>query len=851
MSGAPLERAPHPIQSCLDPDAAVDADVAGMVQGLVVVGIGRQEPVEHGQGGVNLAGPLQRRAEGEEDVAILRDRSATSGRRRSTRLGGAPEIVEDRRGEQTGLAVRGIGLQNSLRGRTAPPPAVAASRAPWPGRAGRRDRPEPEPARCRPVRIASSGRSLQQPRGGTANAGPPDPPGRPSADPEIGPPPRRTSPVESREPRDPAGCAGSPDRGPPAIRGASAPREYRSVAEVEPDQRRPGAVELRGGRAEAPRQWPCREAPRGRGRAPGRGSSRPPGSPARLAAATPCRPPPRRRARSGREDGPAARGGTATRPGRPPRGLMSVRASSYRFDDSSRKRRFMNAPVSEESRSTACRRLAIASASSPQPQVGMPGEPVRFGLPGIPPTHLLRPVQRRIGLLTGGVGPGQGRGGPQPGRYRAPGPVDRGGSPPRVPAVGAVVPLEVVEEGIREACCRIRPARRAPARPPGAPAPGRGHARNRRPARAHPRPRRRSRRRTDASFRCSFFDGCSGRSYTQPQGISQTGGGSSCHPVARSLWPSCWCWSPSWGPAVTPCCGTPRPSRGLSSSSSRTDRWDRDYYGTDPGFLYGWTDPYYTSLYGGFPPSWGYYYYHPWTPTGPWWYDPWYPWHPWDPDGGGPPPVTDGRHAWDRGPGSPSPSVPARGTYASRRRRDESVTGRRRHAPANPVTPGDAGARHDPAHGATAGPEPQRRQPDTATPGVADPTTRRQRSRAGLRQKGTLHDAPRLDAPWPDIAHTPRGRGRHPGRIPPRLRRVGAEPSIPPDIPLVWRPPTGARAAGMAGAYVAIADDYRGAPAEPGRAGAGVASPRSAAPWSGARPGRKITYLGQPGDLPS
>ncbi len=31
---------------------------------------------------------------------------------------------------------------------------------------------------------------------------------------------------------------------------------------------------------------------------------------------------------------------------------------------------------------------------------------------------------------------------------------------------------------------------------------------------------------------------------------------------------------------------------------------------------------------------------------------------------------------------------------------------------------------------------------------------------------------------------------------------------ILPDIPLVWHPPVGARAAGMAGAYVAIADDY-------------------------------------------
>jgi long-subunit fatty acid transport protein len=32
--------------------------------------------------------------------------------------------------------------------------------------------------------------------------------------------------------------------------------------------------------------------------------------------------------------------------------------------------------------------------------------------------------------------------------------------------------------------------------------------------------------------------------------------------------------------------------------------------------------------------------------------------------------------------------------------------------------------------------------------------------------------------------------------------------AMPPDLPLVWRPTTGTRAAGMAGAYVAMADDY-------------------------------------------
>jgi hypothetical protein len=89
-------------------------------------------------------------------------------------------------------------------------------------------------------------------------------------------------------------------------------------------------------------------------------------------------------------------------------------------------------------------------------------------------------------------------------------------------------------------------------------------------------------------------------------------------------------------------------------SSTYSSGTDQEYRGDDSGFFYGWTDPYYTSLYDGFPPEWGYYYYHPWTATGPWWCDPWYPWHPWDPDGGTPAPVTGGRHAWDRGPGAPT-----------------------------------------------------------------------------------------------------------------------------------------------------------------------------------------------------
>ena len=128
-------------------------------------------------------------------------------------------------------------------------------------------------------------------------------------------------------------------------------------------------------------------------------------------------------------------------------------------------------------------------------------------------------------------------------------------------------------------------------------------------------------------------------------------------------------------------------SSSSSSSSPGTDAWGQSYYGTDPNFLYGWTDPYYTSLYGGFAPSWGYYYYHPWTPTGPWWYDPWYPWHPWDPDGGGPPPVTNGRLAWDRGPGSPSPYVPPPGAYVPGVGGTSPSPGGSVTQPAQPATP--------------------------------------------------------------------------------------------------------------------------------------------------------------------
>jgi hypothetical protein len=150
----------------------------------------------------------------------------------------------------------------------------------------------------------------------------------------------------------------------------------------------------------------------------------------------------------------------------------------------------------------------------------------------------------------------------------------------------------------------------------------------------------------------------------------------------------------------------------LSSTYSQGgDRWDRDYYSAGPGLFYGWTDPYYTSLYGGFPPAWGYYYYHPWTATGPWWCDPWYPWNPWDPSSGTPPPgtspVSDGRHAWDRGRGAPSPGVGM-----------PSV-------PGTPRTPGVSGTPATPAAPPSTPPTPA---PDT--------TTRTDRKPAPERKKG-------------------------------------------------------------------------------------------------------------------
>jgi hypothetical protein len=65
-----------------------------------------------------------------------------------------------------------------------------------------------------------------------------------------------------------------------------------------------------------------------------------------------------------------------------------------------------------------------------------------------------------------------------------------------------------------------------------------------------------------------------------------------------------------------------------------------------------WTDPYYTSLYGYYPSTWGAYYAHP------WWYDSGWGTAP-GPDGGTT--VISGRNAWDRGPGAPSGYHPASG----------------------------------------------------------------------------------------------------------------------------------------------------------------------------------------------
>lgn len=68
---------------------------------------------------------------------------------------------------------------------------------------------------------------------------------------------------------------------------------------------------------------------------------------------------------------------------------------------------------------------------------------------------------------------------------------------------------------------------------------------------------------------------------------------------------------------------------------------------------------------------------------------------------------------------------------------------------------------------------------------------------------------------------------------------------ILPDIPLVWRPPTGARAAGMAGAYVAIADDYEALLHNPA-ALARVARPEISGTVGRRTPRQEVTYMGHP-----
>jgi long-subunit fatty acid transport protein len=70
-----------------------------------------------------------------------------------------------------------------------------------------------------------------------------------------------------------------------------------------------------------------------------------------------------------------------------------------------------------------------------------------------------------------------------------------------------------------------------------------------------------------------------------------------------------------------------------------------------------------------------------------------------------------------------------------------------------------------------------------------------------------------------------------------------ARATILPDIPLVWRPPTGARAAGMAGAYVAIADDYEALLQNPA-ALARVVRPEISGTVERRSPKQEITFLG-------
>ena len=68
---------------------------------------------------------------------------------------------------------------------------------------------------------------------------------------------------------------------------------------------------------------------------------------------------------------------------------------------------------------------------------------------------------------------------------------------------------------------------------------------------------------------------------------------------------------------------------------------------------------------------------------------------------------------------------------------------------------------------------------------------------------------------------------------------------ILPDIPLIWRPPTGARAAGMAGAYTAIADDAEALLYNPA-ALARVVRPEISGSVERRTPKQDVTYLGRP-----
>jgi long-subunit fatty acid transport protein len=73
----------------------------------------------------------------------------------------------------------------------------------------------------------------------------------------------------------------------------------------------------------------------------------------------------------------------------------------------------------------------------------------------------------------------------------------------------------------------------------------------------------------------------------------------------------------------------------------------------------------------------------------------------------------------------------------------------------------------------------------------------------------------------------------------------GVRAAVPPDIPLTWRPPTGVRAAGMAGACVAVADDYEALVHNPA-ALARVSRIELSGTVERRSPRQEVTYLNRP-----